>query len=144
MTDPLTQTTLRTLASDPPQVGERMLLFLHRHLRAARAAGLPPADVDILMFRPPSPDGQTPEGRPDHGEWTPVPAAKYLKRRAEEWREAERVEDLPIEYQERAAVFEEWLAGVGDGLGIGSNLGGDADLGVSADLRFGADLEGGA
>ena len=138
MTDPLTETTLHTLPTDPPGSGGRMLLFFHRHLRAARAAGLPLADVDILMFRPPSPDGQTPEGRPDHGEWAPVPANKYLKRRAEECREAERVEDLPLEYQERAAAFEEWFVN----LSRGADPGVSPNLGVSAE--FGADLEGGA
>ena len=132
MTDPLTETTLHTLPADPPETSRRMLLFFHHHLRAARAAGLPLADVDILMFRPPSPDGQKHDGSPDHGEWAPVPANKYLKRRAEECREAERVEDLPIEYQERAAAFEEWFV----------NLGVAADRGIGAD--FDADLEGGA
>lgn len=144
MTDPLTETTLHTLPADPPGSGERLLLFFHRHLRTARAAGLPLADLDILMFRPPSPDGQKHDGSPDHGEWVRVPANKYLKRRAEECREAERVEDLPLEYQERAAAFEEWLAGLGVGPdhGVSADLSAGADRGIGAD--FGADLEGGA
>ena len=156
MTDPLTETTLHTLPVDPPGSGQRMLLFFHRHLRAARAAGLPLPDLDILMFRPPSPDGQKHDGSPDHGEWLRVPANKYLKRRAEEWREGERVEDLPLEYQERAAAFEEWFVnlgvaadrGIGSDLGvaadrgIGSDLGAGADRGIGSDL--GADFEGGA
>ena len=91
---------------------QRPLLFFHRHLRALRAAGESPADYHILMYRPPAPehdqDGDQEGSR--QGAWLPVPAAKYLKHRALEWREAERIEDLPPEYHERAAALDAALA----------------------------------
>lgn len=88
-------------ALDP---GQRPLLLFHRHLRAVRAAGDSPADYDILMYRPPAPEQD--EGGADEGEWLPVPAAKYLKHRSLEWREAERVDDLPPQYRELAEALD--------------------------------------
>lgn len=84
--------------------GQRPLLLFHRHLRAVRAAGDSPADYDILMYRPPAPEHD--EGGADEGEWLPVPAAKYLKHRSLEWREAERVDDLPPQYRELAEALD--------------------------------------
>lgn len=88
--------------------GQRPLLLFHRHLRAVRAAGDSPADYDILMFRPPAPetDEEVSGDIGDLGGWVPVHAAKYLKHRSLEWREAERVEELPPEYQELAALLD--------------------------------------
>lgn len=92
--------------------GQRPLLLFHRHLRAVRAAGDSPADYDILMFRPPAPEtdedvgGGGGDAYADLGGWVPVHAAKYLKHRSLEWREAERVEELPPEYQELAALLD--------------------------------------
>lgn len=96
-------------ALDP---GQRPLLLFHRHLRAVRAAGDSPADYDILMYRPPAPEhdeGGEQDGAKE-GAWLPVPAAKYLKHRSLEWREAERVEELPPQYRELAEALDAALA----------------------------------
>ena len=96
-------------ALDP---GQRPLLLFHRHLRAVRAAGDSTSDYDILMYRPPAPehdqDGAQESDMQDA--WLPVPAAKYLKHRSLEWREAERVEELPPEYRELAQALDDALA----------------------------------
>ena len=96
-------------ALDP---GQRPLLLFHRHLRAVRAAGDSTSDYDILMYRPPAPeqDEHNPQEDPQQGAWLPVPAAKYLKHRSLEWREAERIEDLPPEYHELAQALDDALA----------------------------------
>lgn len=96
--------------------GQRPLLLFHRHLRAVRAAGDSLADYDILMYRPPAPEQdeggaeQGADGSADGGAWLVVPAAKYLKHRSLEWREAERAEDLPPEYRELAEALDAALA----------------------------------
>ena len=94
---------------------QRPLLFFHRHLRAVRAAGESPADYDILMYRPPALE-QDQDGDQDgeqQGAWQRVSAAKYLKHRALEWREAERVEELPPEHHAPAESLDAALAADG-------------------------------
>ena len=86
---------------------QRPLLLFHRHLRAVRAAGDNLADYDILMFRPAGLDA---DDSHDHGQWTPVPAAKYLKHRSLEWREAEHPHELPEHYRNLADALDAALA----------------------------------
>ena len=104
----MTETHTRITYPAALEPGQRPLLLFHRHLRAVRAAGDSPADYDILMFRPPAPETDEDVGGDigDLGSWVPVHAAKYLKHRSLEWREAERVEELPPEYQELAALLD--------------------------------------
>lgn len=92
--------------------GQRPLLLFHRHLRAVRAAGDSLADYDILMFRPPAPETDEGGAQQDaeEGAWLVVPAAKYLKHRSLEWREAERAEDLPPQYHDLAEALDAALA----------------------------------
>ncbi len=114
----MTATQPRINYPAPLEPGQRPLLLFHRHLRAVRAAGDSPADYDILMFRPPVPETEE-DGIGDAGGWLPVHAAKYLKHRSLEWREAERVDELPPEYQELAetldAAFQTRPAGASGG-----------------------------
>lgn len=87
----------------PRAAGERPLLFSYAQLRHARRAwGL--ADFDLLMRRPDDgPDADELEGTP---EWQPVPALKYLKYRANEWREAGPGLPLPEQYGADAATLD--------------------------------------
>lgn len=100
--------------TEPLDASQRPLLLFHRHLRAVRAAGDPPTDYDILMLSPPAADDEPPDSpaAAEAGRWRRVPAAKYLKRRAQEWREAERLEDLPAEFRELAASLDYSLCGL--------------------------------
>ena len=109
MTD---QTARRFVYPRPLEPGQRPLLFLHRHLRAVRAAVDALADYDILMYRPPRLNHRL-DGQPeelDEGDWERVNVAKYLKHRALDWREAERLEELPDEYQPLAADVDNAVA----------------------------------
>ena len=104
MTAPPTPRIAYPEALNPAQ---RPLLLFHRHLRAVRAAGDNLADYDILMFRPAGLDADDSQ---DHGQWTPVPAAKYLKHRSLEWREAEHPHELPEHYRNLADALDAALA----------------------------------
>ena len=98
--------------TEPLDASQRPLLLFHRHLRAVRAAGDPPTDYDILMLSPPAADDEPLDAAAaEAGQWRRVPVAKYLKRRAQEWREAERLEDLPAEFRELAASLDDSLCG---------------------------------
>lgn len=115
MTD---QTAQRFTYPRPLEPGQRPLLFLHRHLRAVRAAVDAPADYDILMYRPPRLNARL-DGQPDEldeGDWERVSVAKYLKHRALDWREAEQLDDLPDEYQALAADLDNAVAALESGI----------------------------
>lgn len=98
--------------TEPLDASQRPLLLFHRHLRAVRAAGDRPTDYDILMLSPPAADDEPLDAAAEAGQWRRVPVAKYLKRRAQEWREAERLEDLPAEFRELAASLDDSLCGL--------------------------------
>lgn len=88
----------------PRAAGERPLLFSHAQLRHARSAwGL--ADFDLLMRRPD--DGPDADELKDTPEWQPVPALKYLKYRASEWREAGPGLPLPEPHRADAATLDD-------------------------------------
>lgn len=72
--------------------GQRPTLYTAAQLRFARRRTEDGLDrYDVLMRRPEQP----PEGSEAGPEWQRVPAAKYLKFRAREWREAAAAADLP-------------------------------------------------
>ena len=105
--------------------GERALLLSHHEYREARALGRGLESYDILMRRPDeadAPDGARPGST--HGatpgsilgstpgstlgstleaaRWQRIPADKYLKHRANGWREAESLDELPDQWIEAA------------------------------------------
>lgn len=72
--------------------GQRPTLYTAAQLRFARRQTADGLDrYDMLMRRP----DEMPEGADPGPEWQRVPAAKYLKFRAREWREAASAADLP-------------------------------------------------
>ena len=83
-------------SSGPPAIlprAERVLLSLHEYqLVRQRGEGL--QDYDILMRNPGSIDVSGRE-LSETDRWSPVPAVKYLKHRALEWREADSLDELP-------------------------------------------------
>lgn len=103
----------------PLAPGERPVLFTHAQLLAVRRdSGL--GDYDLLMRRPTEgPQAEELQGTPL---WQAVPAAKYLKFRALEWREAESIGQLPGEFRGAAETVDEsfGLAGRDAGDGEGS------------------------
>ena len=106
----------------PLAPGERPVLFTHAQLIAVRRdSGL--GDYDLLMRRPTEgPQAEELQGTPL---WQPVPAAKYLKFRALEWREADEIGQLPGEFRAAAETVDEAFGpdgadGAGDDEGEGS------------------------
>ncbi len=78
--------------------GERAVLLSHHEYQLARAQGNGLAGYDLVMRNPEDIDGM---GQPlsEEDRWTPVPAVKYLKHRAMEWREAASLDELPEQWR---------------------------------------------
>ena len=74
--------------------GERAVLLSHHEYRQARSQGNGLQSYDIVMFNPEDIDAK---GNPlsEEDRWQAVPANKYMKHRAMEWREARSLDELP-------------------------------------------------
>ncbi|MCY3567440.1 MAG: hypothetical protein OXH38_02340 [Chloroflexi bacterium] len=81
--------------------GERAVLLSHREYQLARAQGNGLDGYDLVMRNPEDADAA---GQPlsEEDRWQPIPAVKYLKHRAMEWREAASLDELPTQWQELA------------------------------------------
>lgn len=83
------------------QPGERGVLLSHIEYRQAREQGLGLENYDLLMLQPEeAKDEGTGTEKLSEEVWRPVPAVKYLKHRANGWREAESLEELPVSWRE--------------------------------------------
>ena len=120
MTDQTTTTEARTAAELsgayplPLAPSERPLLFTHEQYRRVRKGKEDLEEFDILMRRPDGDDPSPEQAADAKPRWLEIPAKKYLKYRAIEWREAATVEELPERWQDRAAALEAAFA-AGDG-----------------------------
>ena len=83
------------------QPGERALLFSHRQYREVREQGQGLENYDLLMRGPEDPEASEKE-TPESERWLPVRADKYLKHRANGWREVGSLEALPERHREQA------------------------------------------
>ncbi len=96
-----------TEASAAPRImiqpGERGVLLSHIEYRWARKQGLGLKNYDLVMRQPEEAKDED-NGSLNAEVWVPVPASKYLKHRANGWREAESLEELPAN----------WLDDIGD------------------------------
>ena len=112
MTDRTTTTESQTAAGLdggyplPLAPGERPVLFTHDQYRRARKGTIDLEEFDILMRRPEADDASPEQAADEEARWVTIPAKKYLKHRASEWREAETVAELPERWQDRAASLE--------------------------------------
>jgi hypothetical protein len=81
--------------------GERNVLLSHIEYRRTRKEGLDLTNHTLLMRQPEeATDDET--NQINEEVWIPVPAAKYLKYRANGWREAGSIEELPVSWREQA------------------------------------------
>ena len=81
--------------------GERAVLLSHHEYRETRRRGLALESYDLLMRRPEDGEEVT-EATPESERWLPVRADKYLKHRANGWREAQSADELPDAWLEAA------------------------------------------
>ncbi len=81
--------------------GERAVLLSHHEYQLARAQGNGFDGYDLVMRNPEDGDAT---GQPlsEEERWQAIPAGKYLKHRAMEWREAASLDELPKHWQELA------------------------------------------
>lgn len=96
--------TKKRQTEGPPTIApreQRLLLSQHEY-KLVRARGQGLQEYDILMRNPEDVDSSGRELSEDE-RWMPVPAVKYLKHRAIEWREAESLDELPERWRESAA-----------------------------------------
>lgn len=103
-----TRTTKKDTETSAParimiQPGERGVLLSHIEYRWAREQGLGLKNYDLVMRKPEEAKDEE-NGNLNEEVWLAVPASKYLKHRANGWREAESIEELPAS----------WLEDVGD------------------------------
>ena len=97
-------TTKKTSKPGSPALvapGERAVLLSHHEYQLARAQGNGLDGYDLVMRNPEDADAA---GQPlsEDERWQAVPAGKYLKHRAMEWREAGSLDELPTQWQELA------------------------------------------
>lgn len=81
--------------------GERAVLLSHHEYQLARSQGNGLDGYDLVMRNPEDTDAA---GQPlsEEQRWQVIPAAKYLKHRAMEWREAASLGELPKPWQQLA------------------------------------------
>lgn len=82
--------------------GERAVLLSHHEYLIARSAGQGLENYDLLM-REPDDEEPTLDGDGKSPQWMAIRADKYLKHRANGWREAESLDELPSKWRDRAA-----------------------------------------
>ena len=92
--------------------GERPLIFTHEQYRGVRLAGRT-EDYAILMRRPEE-DTRESAALSEAERWEPIPAKKYLKHRANEWREAASTDELPERWIDQALGLETAVSAVGE------------------------------